>query len=660
MPAALLPSARKLPAANGIQVAYFLLHAFLPHRRISPNSKYGVNVRHAVRLFERFLKRCAHVSDLNRENLLAFGRRLAQLGYSQRSIRQLPSALSMIAKHAYRLGLLANWKPLDRPRKATSKPARIYPPGTLCNFLQTLFKAKWKLSPGSYKGYLQTFERLNSHLGHHAQPEEITPECLQGYLKSLKQAGYQADTCRFDDMAIRRIMREFHPERFPKRCMKILLPPPEVGTLREYFENTYQPIQLTGCSTRSTEDYRHFFRYLRDFRQGRDIMLSELTDSLAADYFKYLQSRGMNAVTINNHRARLFAIWRYAEERGKVSAPPRVRKFRVAKPAPDAWTQAELESIIRAPLMMSWGKPKSGIVKGKLFYALFLTAYWTGLRRASLAKLTPANVNLRTGWLDVDGTQMKNGIGKRYRLGCDALEAIRAIWNPERKFLFPGIQNTGIFYKQLRRIFKFAGVTPSARKSVSKMHKLRRTAVTLVAIKQGLQAASEFAGHSNIAMTKLYVDQSQLIGNDATEFLPMLTTIDLQADASHCDNPINAAPKQAADFLADAKRLYDLREYTAAAMLSRVALERWLHAYAKTSKTALSNNTGMRRIGHALHKESLIDEVSARLLNRIAKTANNAAHGNERSHKSTLELIEGTELLMNRYPLVATTAAELE
>lgn len=300
-------------------------------------------------------------------------------------------------------------------------------------------------------------------------------------------------------------------------------PEPEApaGSVRHFFETVYCPQKMLGTTDKAKDDHRRVLRGMRDIFK-RDVMLSELSDSLAAQLFDALLARRISNTTVNNYRAKLFSVWRFAYDRGLLNTLPRVEKLKEHIDEPDAWTEDEARRILEAAERLE-GSPLAGIPRNKFWKALLLVGYWTALRRGSLLAIERSDVDLENGWLYLPGNKIKNKRGKRFRLGPDALNAIREIWMPPRELLFPWTREISETKRDFRKILQLAGIAPSRRKSMTQMHKWRRTVATLAAMRGGLASAIALLGHSGADVTKRYIDPSKLPGNDATEFLPTLT-----------------------------------------------------------------------------------------------------------------------------------------
>jgi integrase len=301
------------------------------------------------------------------------------------------------------------------------------------------------------------------------------------------------------------------------------LPAAEPGTVRYFFETAYRPVRMIDCKPDSIEQARAAVRSLRD-HYGRDILLTEQTDELAADHFAWLlKTRGIEAISVNHgYRAYWFAVWRLAYERRLVDRIPTVRKLRHLVCEPDAWSEEEAARIVEAARRVRL-PAIAGIPARKFWPALLLVDWWTAVRRGSLFSIRRADVDFSTGWLEVFPRGMKTRRGKKYHLGDDAIAAVKEIWLPAREFLFPWPYRREATVNHFRQILAIAGITKGQRKGLNQFHKWRRTAATAARRRGGLAAASELLGHSSTAMTLRYIDPSKVPGTDATKFLPSLT-----------------------------------------------------------------------------------------------------------------------------------------
>jgi integrase len=135
-------------------------------------------------------------------------------------------------------------------------------------------------------------------------------------------------------------------------------------------------------------------------------------------------------------------------------------------------------------------------------------------------QLRPDNIDLDRAIVRVPASMMKNGVGQVYRIGPDAVTALRAIWDENRERVFPASRDGSSLFDHFRAILKTAGLTVNQRNRMSLFHKVRRTAVTLTAANAGIAEAIALAGHSGPEVNRRYIDPSMLPQHDSTRWLP--------------------------------------------------------------------------------------------------------------------------------------------
>ncbi len=517
----------------------FFERVYLPTKLPGRHPAYVNAFRTSIRWFGDSLGREALVCDLTASGLRVAIESLTRSGIGTHRLRSFRKQMLMLANHAHHLGLLPNIGDVDVPTVAprcVSWDQEEPRPGTLLHGYRCVFRPAMVGSVSSKRRSQldAAITRFHDFLGRLATVAEIDEGMLEDFRKWLFDQGLNPKYVVILRDGLRRVLRFLDPERFqPKPGGKALLlrgerqaksirvPDPEPGTVRHFFETAYRPNQLLGAVKTTIEQYRAMLRCLRDVCGSRDPMLTELNDRLASTLLEFLLKRGMRPVTVNQYRGSLLAVWRYAYDGRLVSELPRVRKLKEHREEPDAWSEEEARRIIRATDSLNYLRgPIGGIPAGRWWRGLLLVGYWTALRRGSLLKIRRSDVDLESGWLSIPPDHMKNRRGKRFRLGADAIAAIRDIWLPEREYLFPYRKtNTN---RHFALLLDLAGVPKSQRRSTSQLHKWRRTVATLVAVKAGLPAAIALLGHSGAEVTRRYIDPTRLPGNDATGILPAL------------------------------------------------------------------------------------------------------------------------------------------
>lgn len=161
----------------------------------------------------------------------------------------------------------------------------------------------------------------------------------------------------------------------------------------------------------------------------------------------------------------------------------------------------------------------SGIRKADFLLSLILFQYDTATRLAANLAVQPADIDLSTGLVFLRCESAKTGIEQVHWLSEQTVAAIAAHWDPSREFVWPWGRNRHGLWEALRGVLKASGL-PSDRRSM--FHRFRRTTATILTGKVGISAASAALGHTSEAMTRRYVDPSNLSAVRPIDVLPRL------------------------------------------------------------------------------------------------------------------------------------------
>jgi integrase len=181
---------------------------------------------------------------------------------------------------------------------------------------------------------------------------------------------------------------------------------------------------------------------------------------------------------------------------------------------------AELSQLLAAARRFRPGESYGPTPCNLWWAAMLLVAYDTALRQRTLLAIRRGDIDLAGGLLYVDGATTKTLKGQAFRLSGDTLAAIRAMWEPPRELLFGDVKRR-LQYKHFDSLIEAAGVRVHRRASLRKFHALRRSTATLVAAAAGVGAASSLLGHSDVYVTRRYVDPTA-VQLDVTKILPSL------------------------------------------------------------------------------------------------------------------------------------------
>jgi integrase len=395
--------------------------------------------------------------------------------------------------------------------------------------LQEFYTAKFrprmvrdKLSRSFINEHDLAVRRVEAFAGRRLQIEDLTDKLLLDFKRRHLRDGGGEVSIKRHVFALKRIRRDHNPFIFKRKYLPLIASDPKPGTLRHFYETVYRPQRLLLQSPEQDSQYRTLFN-CHSLHFGRDLLLEELSDSLAAEHFAWLLKRGLKPVTVNKYRAMWFTIWRLAVELGLVAKDPRVRKLRSGHETPDAWSLEELNAILQHTGAACVNE-LAGIPAVRFWDALLRVGYCTGLRRGTLLKIRRNDVDLESHWLTVPSNSMKNRRGQQFRLSGDAIAAVREIWLPQRALLFPFPYHVGQLSVQFTRILDAAGVAKSHRR-MGHFHKLRRTTCTFIASRANTETAAALLGHSTSSVTARYIDESKLQGRDATQHLPSLAQL---------------------------------------------------------------------------------------------------------------------------------------
>ncbi len=375
--------------------------------------------------------------------------------------------------------------------------------------------AEKQFSCSQLRSYNQAVATFIKFAGDDVVIAKVTDDVLEAFARGSRHRRRLAGL-------VRQVVLAWNPDAVSKPRHRPKVPDPDSGTARHYFESVYAVEAMVGVKDGSIESTRTTLIALRDF-VGYDVKLDEQTDKLAAEFFRWLLHRcGLNEHSVNRYRATWFAVWRHAYDRDLVQRLPRVKRLKGIRNPPDAWSLEEFRRLVDTTVGFLPADTYGDVRCNLWWHAIFLVAYYTGLRRGALLKIRRDDVDLKTGQLYVPGESMKNRQGQMFAIGKDAIDAIDSIWLPKRLLLFPTPIGERTLYRHFEQLLTAAEIPPSRRKGLSKFHKIRRTVATEVAARAGTAAASSLLGHSSEYVTARYIDPSKIPGKDMTKILPPL------------------------------------------------------------------------------------------------------------------------------------------
>ncbi|MHB1037538.1 MAG: tyrosine-type recombinase/integrase [Pirellulales bacterium] len=413
--------------------------------------------------------------------------------------------------------------------------------GSIWCYFETVFKpakeaaGHWR-GPLAEKHYRVCINLLCQFAQRPIGMDEIRPELLDRFGDWAIGRGVGKQTTRNYLGMLRTLMRHYSPERFPKiptytapepmpRIPQPPAPPDDDWTkagqvqqvnpawrdwtLMDYFVRQYAQTHEMGRS------YYDNLRTLVDRFSawlGRQAELSDLADATVNQWLIALGETALSKARIHNLRVLLLTLWRDAFENCVVQHPPRrVRKIRVPRTTPVAWTVDQVRQLLTVAAAERGCFRKSGVVRGLFWLALITVAFETGLRFGDLLRL-------RREQIAVDGSlrvvQHKTGNEIVCRIRPATLAAIDATRPGSREFVFGG----ALSYRRLQCAFK-----QIVRKAdlVGSFKKLRKSGATAVE-RETPGAATAFLGHRSPQVAAAhYIDPT--IARQEVRLPPCLT-----------------------------------------------------------------------------------------------------------------------------------------
>jgi len=273
-------------------------------------------------------------------------------------------------------------------------------------------------------------------------------------------------------------------------------------SLHRFLEERYLPVHPMKPGPKS--EYRSVVRRLGWFA-GHDVIVDELSDDLIERFMVWRRGQ-VQAITVNGDRATLLALWREAWRKKLIDMLPRdIRKLKVPKRLPVAWTTEEVSRLLTAAAQ----EPGLvGVIPARLFWpALMLLVYDSGLRIGAIRQLHALDLDAG-GFVSARAETQKQLTEQAFSLHADTLAAL-AMLPAEREMLLPiPWTDKAPINRRLRRILGRAGLPSTSR---DLFHKLRRTHGTRVCDRFGDEVARRQLGHSTVALTRAsYIDPRQL------------------------------------------------------------------------------------------------------------------------------------------------------
>ena len=261
---------------------------------------------------------------------------------------------------------------------------------------------------------------------------------------------------------------------------------------------------IEGCADSTLEYYKHECSYFMRF-VDKNLLTVENNDILS--FLSFQKEKGNTAVTLNNKRGVLSALYQWLLNEGYMLVNPlkTVNKVRTPKVIKEHFTAIEIE-LLRNELYKSNTKPQLFLRN----IAIFETLLSSGIRASELCNLNISDVDLTECTMLVHGKGNKERIAYFNYKAQLAIEDYLKTRNDDLDILFKSERGKGearLNVGSLDRIISNLGKKANIK---AHPHKFRHTFATVMLEKgMSLEQVKTTLGHENIKTTQIYAKTSQ-------------------------------------------------------------------------------------------------------------------------------------------------------
>lgn len=267
-----------------------------------------------------------------------------------------------------------------------------------------------------------------------------------------------------------------------------------------------------GLSAHTAEAYAVDAGHLLDFATGRGIALEEIREDDLHELLCMVRDLGIQPRSQARMIAGIRAFFRYLKMEGRIEHDPSelLESPRLGRSLPDVLSVAEIDAMTAA---IDPSKEES--LRNR---AIIETLYGSGLRVSELVDLRLSRLNLKEGYLIVEGKGSKQRLVPVSPLAAELIldymeQRIRGPIKPGNSdILFLNRRGAAMSRVMVFYIVRDLAAAAGIEKKVSP-HTLRHSFAThLLEGGANLRAIQEMLGHESIATTEIYIhlDRSRL------------------------------------------------------------------------------------------------------------------------------------------------------
>ncbi|MEN6451933.1 MAG: tyrosine-type recombinase/integrase [Thermoguttaceae bacterium] len=271
-------------------------------------------------------------------------------------------------------------------------------------------------------------------------------------------------------------------------------------SLDRLFSNYYLPLRLAGGSRKTIAAYQtavnHWTRLVGSLAVSR-------IDTKRFAMFQRRLLADVGAASTNTYCRHLMVLLHFAadEEVNLIGRAPKWSKLKEPKRTPLALTVEEFATVLETAQNLPG--TIAGYSAAEWWTALLLVCWETGLRYSALLMLLSVDVVWDSSGLYCQAEPQKDKEAMWFDLPPNVLDAIRAIYDPQRELLFPRDVTVETVGRWFREILDASGVY-APKGCGMRFHRIRKSKASYTEALGG--NPTQALGHSARSVTERYLD----------------------------------------------------------------------------------------------------------------------------------------------------------
>lgn len=244
---------------------------------------------------------------------------------------------------------------------------------------------------------------------------------------------------------------------------------------------------------------------------GHPAAIADVNDGSVNAWLAAMLANGLARRTVRSYRGAMLMLWRFAIDGGLTDASPaKLRKVKVERILPLAWTERELVALLDQALSLG-GRYKCGVSRSTFWAALILVLWDTGMRIGDALRLRRDQINQDGRGCIVQG---KTEWPLMFQLSPRTLAAVRELESEERLLLFGDCLSRDWVFEIFKRLATGAGLVGGTKK-------IRKSGATAVE-RATPGSAMGYLGHKSPGLAYQYYVDPRIVGEGKPMPPPLL------------------------------------------------------------------------------------------------------------------------------------------